>query len=106
MGHGALAWRRSGERVGPRAPDVVLVLGDVGEVGEVAEGADDLDGLAGREAVQRRLEFAPRGLVLVAMEADRGLANVLDDLEDRLAVRAADRIAENAAEEADVLAEG
>ena len=61
--------------------------------------------LAVRQAVQRRLELAARGFVLVAVEADRGLADALDDLEDRLALLAADRVAEDAAEQPDVIAQ-
>jgi GNAT superfamily N-acetyltransferase len=41
----ALARCRAGDQVRARAPDVVLVLGDVGQVGEIAEGAHHLDGL-------------------------------------------------------------
>ena len=89
----------------PGAADVMLVLGDVGEVREVAEGADDLDGLAARQAVQRRFELAPRRVVLVAVEADRRLADALDDVEDRLAFLLADRVAEDPAEQADVVAQ-
>ena len=60
---------------------------------------------AARQAVQRGLELAPRRLVLVAVEADRGLADALDDLEDRLALLLAHRVAEDAPEQADVVAQ-
>ena len=45
-------------------------------------------------------------LILVAMEADRGLADALDDLEDRLALLLADRVAEDASQKPDVVAKG
>jgi len=45
VGQAAGVRRRAGDQVGARAPDVVLVLGDVGQVGEIAEGAHHLDGL-------------------------------------------------------------
>jgi hypothetical protein len=81
----------------------MLVFGDVGELRKVAESADDLDALTMREAIQCRLELAPCGLIFVAVEANRGPANVLNDREDRLAFLAADRIAKNAAEKTDIV---
>jgi hypothetical protein len=45
----------------------------------------------------------PRGFIFVAVEADRGPANALNDREDRLAFLAADRIAKNAAEKTDIV---
>ena len=80
-----------------------MVFGDVGELRKVAESADDLDALTMREVIQYRLEHMPRGFIFVAVEADRGPANVLNDREDRLAFLAADRIAENAAEKTDIV---
>jgi hypothetical protein len=47
----------------------------------------------------------PRGFIFVAVEADRGLANVLNDREDGLAFLAADRVAKNAAEKTDIVTE-
>src|SRR5262245_25510885 len=104
VGHGAFARRRSGQRVGSCPADVMLVFGDVGELRKVAESADDLDVSTMREAIQCRLELVPRGFIFVAVETDRGLANALHDCENRLAFLAADRIAKNAAEKADILA--
>ena len=49
-----------------------------------------------------RARAAP--LIFVAVEANRGPPNMLDDCEDKLAFLAADRIAENAAEKADIVA--
>src|SRR5215467_5270025 len=103
VGHGAFARSRSGQRVGSRPADVMLVFGDVGELRKVAESADDLDVLTMREAIQRRLELVPRGFIFFAVEADRGPADVLDDREDRLAFLAAHRIAKNAAEQTDIV---
>src|SRR5438128_1530619 len=89
--------------VGSSPADVMLVFGDVGKLGKVAERADDLDALTMREAIQCRLELAPRCFIFVAVEADRGPANALNDCENRLAFLAADRIAENAAEKPDIV---
>ena len=82
----------------------MLIFGDVGQMRKVAESADDLDTLIMREAIQCRLELVARGFIFVAVEADRGPANALDDCENRLAFLAADRIAENASEKADIVA--
>jgi hypothetical protein len=57
-----------------------------------------------REAIQCRLELVPRGFIFVAVEADRGAANALNDCENRLAFLTTDRIAKNAAEKTDILA--
>src|SRR5262249_42686684 len=56
-----------------------------------------------REAIQCRLELVPRGFIFFAVEADRGLADVLDDREDRLAFLAAHGIPKNAAEQTDIV---
>src|SRR5215467_7708189 len=103
VGHGAFARSRSGQRVGSCPADVMLVFGDVGELRKVAESADDLDVLTMREAIQRCFELVPCGFVFFAVEADRGLADVLNDREDRLAFLAAHGIAKNAAEQTDIV---
>ena len=91
--------------MGAIAANVVLVLGDVGEMREIAVGAHDRERLVGAEAVERRLELAARADLVVAMEADRGLADLLDELVDLLALLLAHRVAEDAAEQADVVAQ-
>jgi hypothetical protein len=81
----------------------MLVFGDVGELRKVAESADDLDVLTMREAIQRGFELVPRGFIFFAVEADRVAANVLNDLEDRLAFLGSHRIAKNAAEQTNIV---
>ena len=98
VGHRSLAWCRSGEGMRPAATDMVLVLGDIGQVREEAVGADHLDGLAARQAVQRAFEFAPRGRVLAAMEANGRLTDALHDSEYRLPLLLAEGVAEDPAE--------
>ena len=83
----------------------MLVLGDVGEMREIAEGAHDRERLVGAEAVEDRLELAPGAGLVVAMEADRGLADLLDERVGLLALLLAHRVAEDAAEQADVVAQ-
>jgi hypothetical protein len=60
-------------------------VGDVGQPRKVAESADDLDVLTMQAVIQCRLELVPCGFIFVAVEADRGPANALNDREDRLA---------------------
>jgi hypothetical protein len=89
----------------PGAADVVLVLGDIGEMRKKPEGANDLKGLGRRQAVQRRFELAARRDILVSAEADRALANMFDGAEDCLAALLAHRVAEDAAEQPDIVAQ-
>src|SRR6201993_1606637 len=89
----------------PGAADVVLVLGDIGEMREEAEGTNDLQCLPWRQSVQCRFEIAPRHDILVAAKPDRAAANALDDGKDRRAALLAYRVAENAAEQTDILAQ-
>ncbi len=86
------------------AADVVLVLGDIGEMRKKAEGANDLQRLLWRERVQCRFEIAARHDILVAAESHRALANALDNGKDRLAALFAYRVAEDAAEQTDIVA--
>src|SRR5215831_8905368 len=72
---------------------------------EKAESANDQKRLLRRQTVQYRLELAPRGNVLVSAEANRGLANPLDDAEDRAAALLAHRVAKDSAEQPDILTE-
>src|SRR5262249_41683605 len=99
--HAALAGCRCGAGMGARAPDMVLVLGAIGEVREEAVGPDDMDRLLARQAVERALQRLARRLVLRAVEPDGGLAHVLDDIEDRLALLLADGVAEDPPEQPD-----
>ena len=106
MGHRAGARRRPRHHMGAIAPDMMLVLGDIGEMREIAIGAHDRQSLVGGETVEDRLQFAPGADLIVAVESDRGLADALDDFEHRGAFLLAHRIAENAAEQANVVAKG
>jgi len=83
----------------------MLVLGDVGEMREIAEGADDADGLVVRQAADDGLELLARGLVRVAVEAQRGLADALDEGEGLIAFLGVHRLAEDTAEEPYVVAQ-
>src|SRR5262249_52397352 len=104
VGHSAFARCRTGQRMDSGPTNVMLVFRNVGKMRKVAERTDDLDALSMREAVQHRLELVPRGFILVAMEAYRGLANALNDCKNSLAFLAANRITKNAAEKPDIVA--
>ena len=113
--HLARALKRVGQRAGARrgardhmravAADVMLVLGDVGQMREIAVCAHDRERLVGAEAVEGGLQLAPRADLVIAMEADRGLADLLHQGEDLLALLLAHGVAQDAAEQADVAAQ-
>src|SRR5580692_4200524 len=105
MRHRALARRRGGEGMRPGTADVVLVLGDVGEMREEAERTDQVQRLIARQGVEHPFELLPRGAVLVAAKADRALADALDGVERRVTLLLTHRVAEDAAEQPDVLAQ-
>jgi hypothetical protein len=101
----ALAWLRAGADVGARTADVVLVLGDVGQVRKVAEGPHHHVGPLARQLLQHGLHLLARGKVVVAMKAQRKAADLLDALEKFGAFLLAHGVAEQAAEQADVVAQ-
>src|SRR5271166_4939810 len=105
---GERARTRRGRRDSMRAiaADVMLILGDIGEMREIAEGRDDRERLVGAETVEGRLQLPPGAGLVVAMEADRGLPDLFDQLEGLLALLLAHGVAENAAEEPNVVAKG
>ena len=82
---------------------VVPVLGDVGEVREVAEGADHADRVVAAQAHQQPVEGAAGALVALQAVGDGELADALDQLVGGLALLLADDVAEDAAEQADVV---
>ena len=59
----------------------------------------------GRQAAHDRLQLAPRGLVGIAVELHAGAADVLDQVEHRLALLGAHRVAQDAAQQPDVVAQ-
>src|SRR3984957_644067 len=99
------AWRGAGDCMSAVAADVMLIFGDVGEMGEIAVGARDREGLVSVEAVERRLELAPRADLVVAMEPYRGLADLLDQLENLFAFLLAHGVAEDSTEQPNVFAQ-
>ena len=95
--------RRTLEHVLAIAAAVVLILGDVRQVREIAEGPDDGEGLVGVEAVENRPQLTPRRGLVVAVETDRGQPDALDDVEHLAALLLAHGVAENPAEQTDIL---
>jgi len=103
--HGAAVRRRALHLVGTGPTDVVLVLGEVGQVREVAEGADDADRQIRRQAAHDRLQLAARRLVGVAVELHRRAADMFDQLEHRFALLGAHRVAQDAPQQARIVAQ-
>ncbi len=97
--------RRAGQRVHAAAAVVVLVLGDVGQVREIAERAHHLIGLVARQPREQAVQLGAGGAVVLAAEAHGGLANRLNQVERGLAFLLAHAVAQQAAQEADVLAQ-
>ena len=83
--------------MGTAAADVVFVLGDVGQLQEIGKGADDGLRRIARQGVEQAGKLGTGGRVAVAGEADRRLADALDNVEDGVAFLLADGVAENAA---------
>ena len=103
IGEAARPARRAGVGVRAAAAMLLLVLGDVEKVREIAEGANQLQGLVQVEGVQLALEL--RTAAFFPVEAHRGLADAFDALERGVARLAADHLAEQAPEQAPVLAQ-
>ncbi len=89
--------------VGPGAADVVLVLGQVGQLREIAEGADDQDGPARREGLEDALQLLHGRGVAAPAEAHRAAPDLLDELEGGLTLLLPHRIAQQSAQQPDVL---
>ena len=90
--------------VEPPAPLVVDVLGRVGQQRQPAEGPDQVQLVVDRPAGQRRGERVERAAA-VAPGVDGPPADRLDELEDLVAGLVAHDVAEQPAEQADVVAE-
>src|SRR3954451_14809405 len=73
---------------------------------KAAEGSDDLRCLVVRERIEDGFKLASGGRGVIAMKGHGRLADALDDLEHLLALLLPDDIPEDAAEQADVLAQG
>src|SRR5258707_434708 len=87
------------------ATDVVLILRDIGEMREEPERADDVESLAARQRIERVSKLLACRAVFVAAKADRALTNALDRVKGRRAALLAHRVAQNAPEEANILAQ-
>jgi hypothetical protein len=79
----AVLRRGAAELVHPPPAFDMQILGDVGELREVGERPDDGHGGGRRKHIQRLLELRARPIVAIAPEANRRLANSLDELERR-----------------------
>ena len=82
---------------------VVAVFGNVGQVRKIAEGTNHADGLLARQVLQQPVERTPGLRVALQAVGDRELAHPLDQLERGLAFLLADHVAEDAAEQANVV---
>ena len=83
--------------------DLVAVFRQVGQVTEVGEGANHADRLGGAQALEQVLQCAVGTVVGVAPEGHRERADLLDQVVGRIALLLADYVAEDAAEQPDVV---
>ena len=83
--------------------DIVPVFGDIGEMGEIAERADDRHGLFRSEAAQQRIELVARLRIGAALKGDAEAPDGLDPRKCFLAFLFANGIAEQLAEQTDVV---
>ena len=103
--HEAALGRRLAGDVGlPRAPAAVQVLGQVGQVREITERAHHDHRLLAAQRIEHLLEFATRLDIVVAPECDRALAHAFDHLERVAALLVAHRVAEQPAQQPDIVA--
>ena len=88
------------------AADVVAVFGQIGQVTEVGEGADHADRLVAGQGLEEFFQLQVGTLVGVSAKGHREFANLLDPLKRRLALLLTNHIAQNAAQQADVVDQG
>ncbi|MPM74813.1 hypothetical protein SDC9_121802 [bioreactor metagenome] len=87
------------------AADVVAVFGQIGQVTEIGERANHAHRLVARQALEQLLERLVRFLVGISAEGNRQLADLFDQVIGRHALLLADHIAQDAAQQPDVLDE-
>ena len=95
--------RVAGAFVDGAAADVVPVFGQIGQVAEVGERANHAHGLITAQPLKQLLQRLVGLVVGVAPESHRQLADLLDQLKRRHPFLLADDIAQNPAQQPDVL---
>ena len=101
-GQAAVLRRLTRCQVDGSAPLTVYVLGDIGQQREMSEGTDDRNGLVDVYTVEHAGQFG--AVDLRAAHPERFHAGALDEVEHLFAVLVAHGVAEDGAEEPDVLA--
>jgi hypothetical protein len=100
------AAQRLGRQPGaPQRAHLLLVFGQVGQMRKVGEGTHHADAGVAVELLQQPVKLAAVGRIAVAAKARGGLADLLDALEHRVALVVAQHTAEQAAQQADVVAQ-
>ena len=88
------------------AADVVAVFGQIGQVTEVGEGADHADRLVAGQGLEEFFELLVGAFVGVSAKGHREFSNLFDALISCLALLLTNHIAQNAAQQADVVDQG
>ena len=105
MAEATLARRRTGDQMGARAADVMLIFRNIGQQREIAESARQLRGFFLRQRLQRVRQLRARRFIIVAPETNGQLAHMFDALEGGVAQVAADGVAQQTAQLADIAAQ-
>jgi len=85
------------------AADVVAVLSQIGQVAEISEGPDDADGLVTRQGLEHFFKGFVGTLVGITPESDRQKPGLLDQLVSGHTILFANHIAQQAAQQTDVI---
>ena len=103
--HGADPRLGPGDGMGTGAPAMVRVLGDIGEMREIGEGSHDEQRFARRQSPENLGQGGAVLGIAALVEADGRSPDLLDAIEDAVTLLIADRVAEDRAEQADIVPE-
>ncbi|OIQ74535.1 hypothetical protein GALL_438130 [mine drainage metagenome] len=101
--HAVARWRCTAFSVGLGTAQHVPVFGDIGQDGKVAEGADHAHRLVAGQAAEKLVEGATVFRVAIAVEFHRQLPHGFDNVEHLLSFLFAQHVAQQPAEQADVV---
>jgi hypothetical protein len=90
----------------PAPAIVVHILGNVGKLREMAEGPDHGNGRLVAQLIQYHFQFVARAGILLAAEANCGLADGFNQVERSLTLLFAQGVSQHAPQEAYILPQG
>jgi hypothetical protein len=90
--------------VGAMTAVVMQVFGDIGKLRKIAEGANYHESFTRRKRIQCLLKLNAVAVILSLAKSDRSASYIFDQLERLLAFLFAQRVAEDAAKQAHIVA--